>query len=512
MINSILDTFQADFKQRVRQQSYMVTLLSMTVLTMLFFPSLDASYQTVVINGYRGLYNSAWMGASLALLNISFLPLICFYIIKGTLEYDRTQQVGELIAATQVKKSQYVLGKWLSNLCLLLGMLTCMCITSIFVQLWHGESYAINLLDLILPQLVYVAPMLLVVAAVAILFESVPILRGGVGNVVYFFLWSLTLVNMMFGVSGVSELHAQLLQGFAQVSSEVPDNVQIGITVSNSTPNTFYWQGLAYSIASWLPVGKMFLVALLLLILAITFFDRFKRVSQEKSSVAVGLFARGLAKWCYPIDAIFLSVTRHFAFTRLVRQELLLMLRGWPLWWYISILALMLAQLVVSTDILRGVMLPLSWLLCVLALSPLGQRETQHNTQQLMFNSPSLLKQQLPAMLVAGTLLLLMVSGGALIRFCLSADVFSILMLLSGSLFIVLLALTCGVLTKTSRTFEILFTVLWYMGPLNQATYLDFIGVDLDMSKQVNAPLIFLSVSALLLLAAFTARRRQLSI
>ena len=80
-----------------------------------------------------------------------------------------------------------------------------------------------------------------------------------------------------------------------------------------------------------------------------------------------------------------------------------------------------------------------------------------------------------------------------------------------GALFIVLLALACGVLTKTSRTFEVLFTMLWYIGPLNHTTYLDFIGVDLEMSKQVNAPLVFLSASVFLLLTAYLARRRQIS-
>ena len=32
-------------------------------------------------------------------------------------------------------------------------------------------------------------PVMLVVAALAILFEAIPWLRGGLGNVVYFFVW-----------------------------------------------------------------------------------------------------------------------------------------------------------------------------------------------------------------------------------------------------------------------------------------------------------------------------------
>ena len=38
----------ADFKQRTRQQSFVVTLLAMSVLTLLFFPSPDAQYQTLI--------------------------------------------------------------------------------------------------------------------------------------------------------------------------------------------------------------------------------------------------------------------------------------------------------------------------------------------------------------------------------------------------------------------------------------------------------------------------------
>jgi hypothetical protein len=206
----------------------------------------------------------------------------------------------------------------------------------------------------------------------------------------------------------------------------------------------------------------MLVVALVLIVAAIRFFDRFKQAPQHKVSITEGLAQRCLTRLFTPINVIFSSVTQHFAFTRLVRQEFLLIIRGWPVWWYLSVITLLLLQLVVSTDILIAVVLPASWLFCVLALSPLGRRETQHNTQQLTFNFPSLLKQQLPAMLVAAALVLLMVAGGALLRFSLSGDVFSILMLMSGAVFIVLLAVVCGVVTKTSRTFEVLFTLLWY--------------------------------------------------
>ena len=77
-MNQVWQCITADFKQRTRQQSFVVTLLGMSVLTLLFFPPPDAHYQTLVINGYRGIYNSAWLGMCLAMLNVLFLPIICF--------------------------------------------------------------------------------------------------------------------------------------------------------------------------------------------------------------------------------------------------------------------------------------------------------------------------------------------------------------------------------------------------------------------------------------------------
>jgi hypothetical protein len=529
MMTSLFHTFHADFKQRVRQQSYLVVLLAMAVLTMLFFPALDANYQTVQINDYRGIYNSAWMGASLALLNVSFLPLICFYLIKGSLEYDRTQHVGELIAASPVSKSSYLLGKWLSNLCLMLGMLLGMSLTVIFVQLWHGEDYAINILQLVLPQILYVVPILVVVAAMAILFECIPWLRGGVGNIVYFFLWCFSLVQMMFGVSGVATIHKQMLADFYSISAgylpentaesvaksaaeSLPESVNIGITVAQRPLDTFVWQGLDYSDVSGLPILLTLMVALAMLVIANYLFDRFKQASSNHKTTQQNITEKALSTLLLPGNWIFNVLTQHFAFTRLVRQEFLLISRGWPVWWYAVIIGLVVAQLLVPEGILRGALLPASWLLCVLALSPLGQRESQFDTQQLIFNSPSLLYSQLPAMVIAGTLLLLAVSSGALIRFLLVGDFFSVMMLLSGAVFLVLLALTCGVLTNTSRTFEILFTMLWYIGPLNQLTYIDFIGVDVVKSQQINAPLVFVAVSGLLLVVAYLFRRKQILI
>jgi hypothetical protein len=47
----------------------------------------------------------------------------------------------------------------------------------------------------------------------------------------------------------------------------------------------------------------------------------------------------------------------------------------------------------------------------------------------------------------------------------------------AGALFIPSLALALGTWSGNSRTFEVVYTFLWYVGPMNQVAALDFMGV-----------------------------------
>ena len=67
---------RADFLERVRSYKFLIILALMIVVAYLFAPASGASYVTIDLEGYRGLYNSAWIGASFALLSFSTGPLL----------------------------------------------------------------------------------------------------------------------------------------------------------------------------------------------------------------------------------------------------------------------------------------------------------------------------------------------------------------------------------------------------------------------------------------------------
>lgn len=501
----------ADFKQRTRQQSFVVTLLAMAVLTLLFFPAPDAYYQTLVINGYRGIYNSAWLGICLAMLNALFLPLICFYLVKSALELDRKSKTSELIAATSVNTTTFLFAKWCVNLLILVSVVLVMLVSTVIIQLYYGESYHIDLWALAWPQLVFVMPMLLAISSIALMFESTRWLKGSLGNLVYFFLWVGSIVQSVENVSGVGSLlnniETEILQRFP--SEQGATNVGVVINEQSNEIKTFVWQGVEPTISQLVDSLPLFIISLVCFCLARVFFDRFSQNTQTNGKKSSWLSTVFLSKVSHFFDAIFLPLTRHFAFTRLLRLELKLLLKGHSIYWILGLFALNIAQLVIDQQLLISIVLPISWLWCVLVISQLGQLEKQTNTLELMTYAKQSSTLQSLASFSAAWLLLLLASLGSLVRFAVLNEGLLLVQLAIAISFTVSLAFCCGALTGNKRMFEVLYPTLWYMGPIQAALYVDFFGVNSQASWQAGMPYYFLAISIGLFVLTLGVRNKR---
>jgi hypothetical protein len=180
---------RADFLERGRRYSF---LLTMGISIYLGYAA--ASGQLIMrANDSRGVFNSAWIGGLMAMISATFLSLAGFYVVKNTIERDRLTRVGEILASTPMSKMLYVMGKAISNFVVLAAMAGILAIAGIIMQFWHAEDPHVALWKLLAPFLLIALPAMAVVASVAVLFETIPGLRGGFGNVLYFFVWSLAL-------------------------------------------------------------------------------------------------------------------------------------------------------------------------------------------------------------------------------------------------------------------------------------------------------------------------------
>jgi hypothetical protein len=77
---------------------------------------------------------------------------------------------------------------------------------------------------------------------------------------------------------------------------------------------------------------------------------------------------------------------------------------------------------------------------------------------------------------------------------------------LAGALFVPALALGLGVWSRSRKPFEVVYALLWYLGPMQGLGALDFLGVS-QIGSGRGMPLAYLAATAALLGAAAAGRR-----
>jgi hypothetical protein len=191
-------------------------------------------------------------------------------------------------------------------------------------------------------------------------------------------------------------------------------------------------------------------------------------------------------------------------FFSILNAELKILLNGQRWWWYTIAGGLILAGALSPATSTRQIALPLAWAWPVLIWSATGNREIRYNAQQMVFSAANPVGKQLPAQWLAGFILSLGMGSGALLSLILAGDATGLLAWFSGALFIPSLALACGVWSRTSKLFEIIYIVILYIGPLNRVPELDFSG-----ANSSGRPEFFIPLSIALIAFAIFGRARQ---
>ena len=332
--------------------------------------------------------------------------------------------------------------------------------------------------------------------------------KSGVGNVVYFFLWTASIVSTVESVSGIGSLLSQIEAEVAELFPLQQGSTNIGINIANETEKikTFIWQGIEPMAIHLLGTMPLLLVCLICFIFAVIYFDRFSKNSLPENKPTSWLIKTVNTHVINRLDALFVILAKPFSFTRFLRLELKLLLKGHSSYWIIGLLLLNIIQLFISQQLLVSMVLPISWLWCVLVLSQLGQLEKQANTVELITYSKKSAVLQSLASYSAGWVVLAMASSGSLVRFAFMAEWILLTQIFIAISFSVSLAYFCGAFTGTKRMFEILYTAIWYIGPIQAALYLDFFGVNSAASWQAGIPYYFAAISIVLLMLTVRAK------
>lgn len=513
-----------DFLERTRRYSFLLSLIGT-----LFFGYLVITGKWVIrLGAYRGEYNSAWVGSLMGSASAIMLTFVGFYLVKNAIGRDRATGVGQILAATRVRGLTYVVSKFLSNLAVLLSMMLMLAASAVVMQLASRVEDGFDLWALLAPFLFVCLPVLVLVAATAVLFESVRWLRGTVGNIVFFVLAEFAFVNNMM-------LHVSLLDfgGFGlfvpsmeQAAQAAYPDATLGFEMgfvglvegaTGGAVNLFRWEGIDWSLAM-VPLRLLWIgCAVGLAGVAALNFDRFdpararvgkarRRSKKTRKAAAVAAAeppeAVRVLSWSAVAPARF-----RFSVLRMARAELRLMVKGYHWSWYVAALGIVAAQFSVPLEYASRYALPAAWIWPLAMWSGMGARETRYDTRQLLFSSPYPVSRQLPAVWLCGVVVGGVAGAGIAIRALAAGDVAFARALLIATLFVPTLALFLGTLSGTRKLFEAIYLLLWYVGPVNGLSALDYLGAT-DAAVVRRAPLQCVFVTLALGVVTILWRRR----
>lgn len=519
----------ADFYERARRYGFLLTLAAAIFLGVLvnngtLGMDLGSGDSSSLVR-YHGELNSAWIGTMTVMVTNLFLGLFGFYLVSDCIKRDIRTGVGQIIATTPVSRVVYLVGKWISNYLVLSLLVLILAIAAAIMVLLKGEA-ALNLGALLMPFFAVALPYMALTAALAVVFETVPWLRGAVGNVIYFFVWLFSLMAWMAAGTMLplfKDPFGNNIFGpslYASASAAFPNEpiMKVLSVGSFNMPGTQYrvfkWTGVNWTpgIVGWQWSWALFGLGLVLL--SALWFARFDpaREGLRRAPAKPQEAKEGKPAWLQKmtprialpsLSPLVSKLAEMNPFLGVLFAELRLLINGRRWWWWLVIAGLNIAILSNPLSITKEYLLPIAWLWPLPIWSEMGNREKKNNTYQMVFAATRPVLRQLPAAWLAGLLVTALFGAAGAAVFLLNGDLPALAGWAGAVVFIPSLALALGVFSSGSRVFEVVYVVWWYLGPLQKTSGMDFTN---------GAPQVYLLAAAGLLLLSTHWRGRQVRV
>lgn len=504
----MLAVARADLIGRVRRPASLVLLLGLCVFAYSVVPPLESGRTLMQRDGHRALLDSASISLATGMFASILLGMLGFYLISSAIRRDTVSRVGQVIAAMPVRNVEYLGGKYLANIAFL-GLVVAGYLANVMVMHLLRAERPLEPLVYVATYAGLVGPAILVLSAIALVFECVRWLSGRVGDVLYFFVWVL-MVAVAAGADraggGVSWLDAVDVLGFRFMIAQVnaggtPQNISVGgmpfdPQLAPWIFTGFRWTGAA--IASRLMSSSLALPLFGIAWLAFARFDpaKVKAGAQHARRNPVAALNRTLK----PVTRLLLPLVgagRGLARITICETWLTFTLSPLVLLWAA---ALGIGAIFAAPAALRGNIIPFAFLGIVASVADVSTRDAGPGVRALLYSMPSVRRARVPAQWLTALSVALVFLAVPFVR-TLFVDPAAALSLAIGAAFVAALAVSLGTLTGGSKAFVGLFLLYFYLVmSVKGAPEFDFAGFNGAATAGVRAG--YAAAAAVLLAAA----------
>jgi hypothetical protein len=518
----IYNIVKADYLQRTRSYAFLITLAITVYIAYLFVPLNTAGYTTLSTTGFKSVYNSAWVGYISGIMTAVMLSYYGFLLVNNGIKKDIDTEVGLIIATTPISNFKYLLSKLLSNYLVLCTIAGCTFVVSLLMFFVRGTGYPFILPNFILPYLFFALPALFLVAALAVVAEVFLGKRSILQFIIYFFLCGMVMAainaksgnnsNGFFDPFGLSLITSSITNHINTTFHQHIKGVSFGFIFNGHKPfKTFTWHGLSWTSAFILSRVLWMSFALFLVYVSSFFFHRFDvKQAKGKKKKAVKEATQIDEKQITPtgISRVLLPpLVTNYSIFPFIKTELLLLVRQGNKWLWLVNAGLWISMLFAPLSIAYSYLLPVLWFLQVTRWSELATKEKTNRLHYFTYASYKPLMRMLPAQILAGVILALVLALPLILRQIIALNPYAIINIINGAMLIVLLAVCLGILTGGKKLFEVFLFLLTY-AVVNQLPMANYLG-STPHQNPIAYLLIILALNAALATTGFLVRNYQ---
>lgn len=498
MIQRITAIVRADFLIRFRRLSTVIVFLLLSGFAYVWVPAASSGRTLMQINGARVLYNSAAIGMGTSMLASIFIGLFGFYVVSNAVRRDVNSRCGYVIASTTMRTGEYIIGKFLGNIVFLTTFIAGYMAASMAMLLVRGEAPLEPLI--FMKQYAIVTPSTIVfISVAAIVFESIPWLSGRVGDVLYFFVYAVSLgvvaSAMEHGGGGVLRFFDFSSFGYLMEQSRDTfhtTSMSIGSSSFNPAKAPITIAGLNLAGDAWATRLVSTITPIPFLLIARLFFHRFDP-ARIRAAGAKGKrgWMRGINALAKPFARMFAAIpVRGAAMTDAMMTFAITPFTG------VALIGISIAAFANAKS------LPITFAIAAVFIADIASRDRRAGTIALISASPRLRENIV------------------LWKFASSSIVAAILLIVPivrhpiaivGILMIAAAATSLGVISGNPKTFIVLFLTFWYVvvNDGGKTKSLDFAGFYGTPAMGVMA--LYAGIGIAFIIAAAIAHRARLA-
>jgi len=485
LFRQVLTIAVTDLKLRLRRPSTLWVILVLSGLAYLLIPDPAGGHALMVVDGARARYTSQVVALATAGLATLLLTFAGFYLTSNALRRDLLARTGSIIAATPVSSAAYLGGKFLGGAASL-GLVAGVYVLNVMaMHLLRGEG-PLEPVTYFVTYLLALGPAIIVVSALAIAFECIPVLSGRVGDVLYFFIWMVLLAAGAMGAQGGGAGSFLDVMGLGFILGQVhtatgSENLAIGMTPFNPAAAPWVLPPISLTAAMLLPRVVTALLAVPILLVGLVFFHRFDPARVRGASQASGgHLIRRISLLLKPLTRIVSGVGARLVAVapgslRAIMAETVMTLCQSPLL-LLAWLGVLVATIVTPDATVHHQLPLIIAAILAIGLADLSTRDRAAGTLPLLYSMPRVKPDYAWIKLGASALLALLFCLPPSIRIMFGAPGAALSLLIAAG-FMAALATALGFLTRTPKAFMGVFLLFVYL-VLNgaQVPALDFAG------------------------------------